>query len=119
MLLVIDLGNANIKLGLYQGESLRRHWRLATDQARMPDEYGLQILGMLGHGGYRPEDLTGICLSSVVPPLSERMVLACQTYLKRTPLLVTSAIKLGYRNVFVMPQGILGWKKAGKPIEKS
>ena len=30
-----------------------------------------------------------------------------------------SAIKLGYRNVFVMPRGILGWKKAGKPIEKS
>jgi len=65
---VIDLGNTNLTLGLYQGETLRLHWRLATDQARMPDEYGIQILSMLEHGGCKPEELTGICLSSVVPP---------------------------------------------------
>ena len=42
MLLTIDVGNTNLTLGLYEGNKLDPHWRLATDNARMPDEYGLQ-----------------------------------------------------------------------------
>ncbi len=48
MLLAIDIGNTNLTLGLYRGKQLTHHWRMATDHARMPDEYGLQILGLLG-----------------------------------------------------------------------
>ena len=44
MLLTIDIGNTNLTLGLYDGKTLGRHFRLATDHARMPDEYGLQFL---------------------------------------------------------------------------
>ena len=51
MLLTIDLGNTNLTIGLYDGETLTHHWRLATDQARMPDEYGLQLLGLLTNAG--------------------------------------------------------------------
>ena len=47
MLLTIDLGNTNLTIGLYEGETLIHHWRLATEDARMPDEYGLQFLGLL------------------------------------------------------------------------
>ncbi|HBA91150.1 MAG TPA: pantothenate kinase, partial [Anaerolineaceae bacterium] len=51
MLLTIDIGNTNITLGLYEGVKLGARWRLATDHERMPDEYGIQILGLLQHGG--------------------------------------------------------------------
>jgi type III pantothenate kinase len=47
MLLTIDIGNTNLTLGLYEGDKLGAHWRLATDHNRMPDEYGLQFLGLL------------------------------------------------------------------------
>ena len=64
MLLTIDIGNTNITLGLYQGEVLGPRWRLATVHERMPDEYGLQFLGLLEHAGRlagRPErDLPGL-----------------------------------------------------------
>jgi type III pantothenate kinase len=124
MLLVIDLGNTNLTLGLYQDETLRLHWRLATDQARMPDEYGIQILSMLEHGGCKPEELTGICLSSVVPPLTERIIEACQTYLQRMPLVVNCTLKLGIKVGYDDPKAVGGdrladaagvWKLYGGP----
>ena len=81
MLLTIDLGNTNLTIGLYQGETLTHHWRLATDAARMPDEYGLQLLGLLTNASKTPADLTGVCLSSVVPQLTGRVTQACREYL--------------------------------------
>jgi type III pantothenate kinase len=124
MLLVIDLGNTNLTLGLYEGEKLRLHWRLATDQSRMPDEYGIQMLNMLEHGGCKPEELTGICLSSVVPPLTERIIQACQTYLGRMPLVVSCTLKLGIKVGYDDPKAVGGdrladavaaWKIYGGP----
>ncbi len=124
MLLVIDLGNTNLTMGLYEGETLRLHWRLATDQSRMPDEYGIQILSMLEHGGCKPEELTGICLSSVVPPLTDRIIQACQTYLQRAPLVVNCTLNLGIRVGYDDPKAVGGdrladaaavWKLYGGP----
>ncbi|HEX6033959.1 MAG TPA: type III pantothenate kinase, partial [Anaerolineales bacterium] len=66
MLLTIDVGNTNITLGLYNGNTLFAHWRLATDHNRMPDEYGLQFLGLLQIASHTRKELTGICLASVV-----------------------------------------------------
>jgi type III pantothenate kinase len=106
MLLVIDLGNTNLTLGLYRGKELVLHWRLATDQSRMPDEYGIQMLNMLQHGGCQLDDIEGICFSSVVPPLSERIIQACQVYLQRTPLQVTSDLKLGITIGYDDPQAV-------------
>jgi len=47
MLLAIDIGNTNITLGLYEGEKLGPRWRLATNHERLPDEYGLQLVGLM------------------------------------------------------------------------
>ena len=52
MLLTIDIGNTNITLGLYDGKVLGPRWRLATAFDHMPDEYGLQLLGLIEHAGY-------------------------------------------------------------------
>lgn len=106
MLLTIDVGNTNLTLGLYRGEKLGPHWRLATDHARMPDEYGLQFLGLLQHAGYSPGDLEGVCLASVVPPLTGRILQACREYLHQEPLLVEAGIRTGIRIRYEDPRQV-------------
>ncbi|MEW5938806.1 MAG: type III pantothenate kinase [Chloroflexota bacterium] len=106
MLLAIDLGNTNLTIGLYEGETLVHHWRLATEDARMPDEYGLQLLGLLTHVGKTPADLTGICLASVVPPLTSRVAQACREYLKREPLIVDAGVKTGIKIRYDDPKAV-------------
>ncbi len=106
MLLTIDVGNTNLTLGLYEGDKLDPHWRLATDHARMPDEYGLQFLGLLEHARRSSTDLTGICLASVVPQLTGRIVQACREYLKQDPLIVDTGIKTGIRIRYEDPKAV-------------
>ncbi|MEJ5224972.1 MAG: type III pantothenate kinase [Anaerolineales bacterium] len=106
MLLVIDIGNTNLTIGLYEGQNLGWHWRLATDHARMPDEYGLQLLGLLQHAGHNIRDLTGVAISSVVPPLTGRVVQACSEYLKQTPLVVDAGVKTGIRIRYEDPRAV-------------
>jgi type III pantothenate kinase len=106
MLLAIDLGNTNLTLGLYQGEVLGPRWRLATVHDRMPDEYGLQFVGLLAHSGYSPQDLTGVCLASVVPPLTGRVVEACRSYLGQEPLVVDAGVKTGVRVRYEDPRAV-------------
>jgi type III pantothenate kinase len=106
MLLVIDIGNTNLTIGLYEGDNLLWHWRLATDHNRMPDEYGLQLLGLLEHAGQNIQDLTGISLSSVVPPLTGRVTQACREYLKQEPLVVDTGVKTGIRIRYEDPKAV-------------
>ncbi len=106
MLLTIDIGNTNLTIGLYESQKLNWHWRLATDHARMPDEYGLQLLGLLNHAGHKPGDLTGIALASVVPNLTGRVTQACREYLKTTPLVVDAGVKTGIRIRYEDPRAV-------------
>jgi type III pantothenate kinase len=106
MLLTIDLGNTNLTIGLFQGETLLNHWRLATDSARMPDEYGLQLLGLLTNAGRTIDDLTGVCLASVVPQLTGRIVQACLEYLRQQPLVVDAGVKTGIRIRYEDPKAV-------------
>jgi type III pantothenate kinase len=106
MLLTIDIGNTNITLGVYEGERLGSRWRLSTEHERMPDEYGLQIVGLLEHAGLSPGDLTGICLASVVPPLTSNIVQACQQYLHQNPLVVDAGVKTGVRIRYEDPRAV-------------
>ncbi len=106
MLLTIDIGNTNITLGLYQNETLGPRWRLATAHERMPDEYGLHFLGFLTHVGVRPQDLEGICLASVVPPLTGKIVEACRRYLEHDPLVVEAGVRTGVRILYEDPRAV-------------
>ncbi|MBM3152242.1 MAG: type III pantothenate kinase [Chloroflexi bacterium] len=111
MLLTIDLGNTNLTIGLYEDETLLHHWRLATDHSRMPDEYGLQLLGLLEHAGCSVDGLSGVCLASVVPPLTGRLVQACSEYLGQdgTPpplLTVDAGVKTGIRIRYEDPRQV-------------
>jgi type III pantothenate kinase len=106
MLLTIDVGNTNLTLGLYAGERLDYHWRLATDHARMPDEYGLQLLGLLDNANCPKETLTGISLASVVPALTMRVVQACKEYLDKIPLIVDTGVKTGIKIRYEDPKAV-------------
>lgn len=106
MLLTIDIGNTNLTLGLYEGDKLGAHWRLATDHNRMPDEYGLQFLGLLQNAGKTVNDITGISLASVVPPLTGRVIQACHEYLKQEPLVVDTGVKTGIKILYEDPRAV-------------
>jgi type III pantothenate kinase len=106
MLLAIDVGNTNVTLGVYEADKLGPHWRLATEHARMPDEYGLQFLGLLDRAGIRSTALTGVCLASVVPQLTQRVVHACREYLGREPLVVDAGVKTGIRIRYEDPRAV-------------
>ncbi|MFZ3071364.1 MAG: type III pantothenate kinase [Anaerolineaceae bacterium] len=90
MLLTLDIGNTNITLGLFEGSRLSAHWRLQSDPHRMPDEYGLQLLGLFQRNGFRVEGLQDVVLASVVPPLTSHLQEACHDYLGKTALVVES-----------------------------
>ncbi len=95
MLLVFDIGNTNIVVGLYDGPSLVHHWRIATDRGKTADDYGMLLHNLFGYHGLDFQGVTGIILSSVVPPLTvplSRMVLR---YFGREPLIVGPGLKTG------------------------
>jgi type III pantothenate kinase len=106
MLLVVDVGNTNITLGLYEGDTLGPRWRMATDHNMMPDQLGLQFVGMLAHARIPVEELHGICLASVVPPLTGKVVEACRNYLQKDPLIVDAGVKTGVRVLYEDPKAV-------------
>ena len=106
MLLAIDIGNTNLTLGLYQGNTLGERWRLATVHERMPDEYGLQFLGLLQHAGVKPKELSGISLASVVPPVTAKIRQACRKYLEADVFEVTSSTHTGVEVLYENPHEV-------------
>jgi type III pantothenate kinase len=97
MLLAIDVGNTNITLGLYDGDTLGPRWRLATDHNRMPDEYGITLINLFQHAGVTAKDVHAIAMASVVPPLTGTFEQACEKYLGQKPLVVDAGVKTGVR----------------------
>lgn len=106
MLLTIDIGNTNLTLGLFENGTLGPRWRLATAHERMPDEYGLQFVGLLNHAGRAPADLSGVCIASVVPPLTGKIVEACRSYLKQEALVVDAGVRTGVRIRYEDPRAV-------------
>jgi type III pantothenate kinase len=70
LLLAIDIGNTNVKLGTFDGERLTATWRLETDARRMPDEYAVLLDWLLARRGLTFADIGGIGLSSTVPAMT-------------------------------------------------
>jgi len=106
MLLCIDIGNTNITLGLYDGEQPGPRWRLATNHERMPDEFGLDILGLLTYAGIPSSDVKGAAIASVVPPLTGRWAEVCQRILKCTPLVVDAGVRTGVKVRYDDPHAV-------------
>ena len=97
MLLCIDIGNTNITFGLYEGENLGPHWRVRTIHEKMPDEYGILMDQLFRHRGYCTEQVTGVSIASVVPPLTPVFVQVCRDFLGQEPLVVDAGVRTGVR----------------------
>src|SRR4030042_6000261 len=97
MLLCIDIGNTNITLGLYEGAALGPRWRVSTEHERMPDEFGLQVTGLLALAGKSAADISGVAMASVVPPLTGRRIETCRPYLKSNPLVIDAGVRTGVK----------------------
>jgi type III pantothenate kinase len=106
MLLCIDIGNTNITLGVYEGETLGPRWRLATNHERMPDEFVLQLLGLLALEGLSRTDLDGAAIASVVPPLTGKWVEVCQRSVGLDPLLIGPDLDIGVRVLYDDPAAV-------------
>ncbi len=106
MLLAIDIGNTNITLGLYRADEMKAAWRLATAHERMPDEYGVQMLGLLQHVDCEPGDVNAVVMASVVPPLTGTFQQACVDYIGQTALVVDAGVKTGVRIRYEDPKAV-------------
>jgi type III pantothenate kinase len=95
MLLVVDIGNTSITIGLYKSEKLGPRWRLASDNERTTDEYGIFLVQLLERVGIGCGEVNEIAIASVVPPLTGTFERACRDYLNTVPLVVDSGTKTG------------------------
>ena len=91
-LLVVDVGNTNVVLGIYDGDTLTRSWRLATARDRTADEYGI-LAQQLTAGTVKKLD--GAIVSSVVPPLNSSIAFMVEKYFGVEPMFVEAGIKTG------------------------
>ena len=97
MLLLMNINNTNTMLGLYQNEEWIANWRIGSNRAKLPDEYAMLLKSLFDFEGLYWENISGVALSSVVPPLTTSFVEMCQRFFNRDPLVVTHDIKTGVK----------------------
>ena len=97
MLLAIDIGNTNIALGVFEGETLRATWNVATDIDKTADEYAVLLLNLLPMEGLNLSDIDHVSIACVVPPLLTIFEELSQRYFKISPLVVGPGVKTGVR----------------------
>jgi type III pantothenate kinase len=95
MLLVIDVGNTNTSLGVYEGTELVTHWRLTTARARTVDEYGVHTRNLFELAGIDFKAITAVAIASVVPPLNFTLKKMSEVYLNHTPLFIDNTTETG------------------------
>lgn len=95
MFLAVDIGNTSVTLGLFKTEELGPRWRLASDNERTSDEYGILLVQLLQGAGVRPGEVKDIAIASVAPPLTGIFERACRDYLKTAPLVVDAGTRTG------------------------
>ena len=106
MLLVIDVGNTNTVLGIFQGETLRAQWRLTTNRAQTADEYGILIKNLFLLDGHRPESVKSMIIASVVPPLNGTLAEMAEKYFALKPLFLEPGTRTGMAIHYDNPQEV-------------
>lgn len=95
MLLVIDIGNTNIKYGVWKDDTMLASFRVSSRLSRTADEYGSVLVNLLGNSGIKKSDIDGIIVSSVIPPLNYTVCHMCEYFFGISPLMVGPGIKTG------------------------
>ncbi|MFB0972017.1 MAG: type III pantothenate kinase [Neofamilia sp.] len=125
MLLVIDIGNTNIVLGIYKDEELIYDWRISTDKDKTTDEYGLMLMQILNNTKLEIEDISDIIISSVVPTVMDILPEVCIKYFKIDPIVIGPGVKTGMNILYDNPKevgadrivnGVAAYNKYGGPL---
>ena len=130
MLFVLDVGNTNTVLGLYgpgdagAADRLVAHWRVATNKTQTVDEYGVLFRNLFSLSGIEVKQLSGIVISSVVPPLDSTLREVCEKYFSTRPLFIEPGVKTGMPVHYDNPaevgadrvvNGVAAFEKLGGP----
>lgn len=95
MLVVMDIGNTNITIGIYNKNKLLGTYRLTTKMKRTSDEYGFMIMNFLNAAHIQAEDITDVIVSSVVPKVMHSFNNGIRKYLKKEPIIVGPGTRTG------------------------
>ncbi len=113
MLLALDIGNTNVKFGVFEdgGGDAQRYvptatWRVATEPGRMSDEYGLMLNNLLALKGIPSDKLSAVAMCSGVPPLTPSFVELSRTYFGLEPLVVGAGVKTGIKVLYDSPRDV-------------
>src|SRR5690625_3382368 len=88
MIFVLDIGNTNTVLGVFQDDELMFEWRIQTDRHKTEDEFGVLIKALFDNEELSFSAIEGIIISSVVPPIMQSLEKMCEKYFEITPLVV-------------------------------
>jgi type III pantothenate kinase len=89
------VGNTNIVVGVFRGATLGHSWRLTTLRERTADELGILLTDLCQYHGIRPQEISGIVMGSVVPPLTGTLMAMARAYFGRTPLNLEPGVQTG------------------------
>src|SRR2546423_6627137 len=106
MLLVIDIGNTNTSLGVFDGDSLVAHWRLTTERARTVDEWGVLARNLFALTGFDFKSIDAIAIASVVPPLNFTLKRMAESYFELTPLFIDHTVDTGLKILYAPPSDV-------------
>lgn len=95
MLLTIDIGNTNITLGVYKGNTIIERFRMRTKTVKTSDEYGIFMVTLLREKGIQKESIKDVVISSVVPDIMYSFVNGIKKYFQKEPMIVGPGIKTG------------------------
>lgn len=125
MLLSLDVGNTNTVLGVFRGAELIAHWRLTTARDQTVDEYGILTRNLFTLAGLEPKEISGIIISSVVPPLNWTLAEMSRKYFHQRPLFVEAGVKTGMAVLVDNPfevgadrivNGVAAYQRYGGPL---
>jgi type III pantothenate kinase len=103
-LLAIDIGNTNVHLGYWHNNAWQPSWRARTVTDKMPDEYAVLVRNFLSSADLGYGAITGVIISSVVPPLTSVFVELVQRYIEIEPLVVTHQTRTGIHIAIDQPE---------------
>jgi type III pantothenate kinase len=108
MLLTVDIGNTNIKLGLYEKDWLVHNWRLSTERFKLADEYAVLVRSLLAMSELDISCITGCAISCVVPPLTGQFRELARRYLNVEPVMVSTRVHTGLTFLVDPPHDEMG-----------
>lgn len=95
MILVVDIGNTNIVMGVFKGNNILGSWKMLTKRDRTADEYGMYMLNFLQYAGIDKNEIKSSIVSSVVPNIIHSFTNSIKRYFKINPIIVGPGIKTG------------------------